>query len=96
MIRRLFRRRPDQLVLALSQRVEELESRMHHLEVTNRNLLARVVATEGDLAWILKPDEQPLPAPTALPESVIYQKGASSLEQPVTIPKPLDPGRVGR
>lgn len=61
----LFRRLlgPDPALLALAQKVDELESRLHHQEVKNRDLLARLYAVEGDLAWIIKPDEQPLPAP---------------------------------
>ncbi len=73
-LRRLFRRKPDPDVLALSQHIQDLESRLHHLEVQNRNLAARLAAVEGDVNWIVRPEEQPLPAPSDLPEGVVYQQ----------------------
>jgi CII-binding regulator of phage lambda lysogenization HflD len=72
LLRRLFRRAPDPALVALAGKIDDLESRLHHLEVQNRNLLARLGAVEGDLAWIVRPDEQPLPAPADLPEGVVY------------------------
>lgn len=65
---RYFRRRSADL----SQKLDALESRIHHLEVVNRDLLARVGSAEADLAWICRPDEQPLPAASELPEGVVY------------------------
>ena len=56
-LRRLFRKAPDPSVLTLAQKVDDLETRLHHLEVQNRNLLARLGHVEGDLAWIVRPDE---------------------------------------
>lgn len=75
LLRRLFRRKPDPALLAVAGKIDDLESRLHHQEVQIRNLLARLSAVEGDVAWICRPGEQTLPEP-------VHQTG--QLDTPAT------------
>lgn len=41
----------------LRDQVLVLSSRVHHLEIENRDMKARLTGTENDLAWLMKPEE---------------------------------------
>jgi hypothetical protein len=57
---------------ALHERIEILESRTHHLEVTTRDLIARLSTVENDLSWLINPNDQPLPPASELPPGVTF------------------------